>query len=104
MVLLRLVKQKVVNAKDIPALVQNHINFHKIVHLRQTPTFYHYHEELLWRTGFLEQILEVLEIIDIIEVMPVNIIAEWLNGLLSYLHRLSTINPKIIEDLKGKRI
>lgn len=63
--------------------------------------FYYYFEELAWRAAFIEQVLEVLGATDIIEQLPHNIIAEWLNGLLSYLYKIATISQDILEGLGG---
>jgi hypothetical protein len=101
---LRSIKGKIIhNTKEIPSFIQDHLNFFKMRSLDPDAChFFHYFEEISWRAAFLEQTLEILGAIDIIEMLPHHIVAEWLNGLLSYLHRLATVKGEILEGLGGQ--
>jgi hypothetical protein len=36
------------------------------------------------------------------ELLPHVLLAELINGLLSYLHKMATLNPAILNDINGK--
>lgn len=65
---LRIIRQRhIQNPKDIPSFIQDHINFFKIRNLDPKAChFYYYYEELIWRSSFLQQVLEVLGASDIL--------------------------------------
>lgn len=89
----------------MPLFIQDHLNFFKMRNLDpQSCHFFYYYEELIWRSSFLQQVLEVLGANDQLELLPQAVIAEWLNGLLSYLFRLATVSPQLLEGLEGQEV
>lgn len=64
--------------------------------------FYYYYEELLWRSTLIENFLEVFYSSEVMELLPHVLLAELINGLLSYLHKMATLNPAILNDINGK--
>jgi hypothetical protein len=101
---LRSIKHRLIisNIKEIPEFIQAHLNYFKMRSMEPNSChFYFYYEELIWRSTFLQQVLEVLGAADFIEKLPHSKVAEWINGLLSYLHRLAVASPNLIEGLQG---
>jgi hypothetical protein len=64
--------------------------------------FYYYYEELLWRSNLIDNFLEVFYAIEIMELLPHVMLAELINGLLSYLYKMATLNPNVLKEINGK--
>jgi len=64
--------------------------------------FYYYYEELLWRSRLIEHLLEAFYESEVIDLLPKVFLAEVINGLLSYLHKMATIDENILKEVNGK--
>lgn len=64
--------------------------------------FYYYYEELLWRSRLIEHLLEAFYESEVIDLLSKVFLAEIINGLLSYLHKMATIDENILKEINGK--
>jgi hypothetical protein len=101
---LRQIKYKIMGSvRELPEAIAAHMNTFKMRNMEPSSChFYFYFEELLWRSTFLENLLEVLYSTDIMELLPHVNLAEYVNGLLSYLHKMSMINDKYLAGIEGQ--
>ena len=103
-IVLRYIKYKIgANTKEIPEFVNGHLNFFKMRSMEPANChFFYYYEELLWRATLIENFLEVFYASEVIEMLPHVALAELINGLLSYLHKMATLNREILNEVNGK--
>jgi hypothetical protein len=86
--------------KELPEQIAQHLNCFKMRSIEPNSCHFHfYFEELQWRSTFIDNLLEVLYATDVIELLPHVTLAEYVNGLLSYLHRLATVDPLILNGI-----